>query len=155
MTNNNSNAGMIPDEHRLPIRVVVAKRKFGHTSQQQDNERAEQAYYKVLKVVKQLLHVDEPIVFEKAYTQDNSQNAYSIHAFISNSFYLYLECDHCYIYQVEYAFHNCEHDQTIRGLLNNAELPGRLKEVTLIPGFTSFYHELLGEPIQYVHKLTR
>lgn len=155
MNSNNLNMDTIPDEYRLPIRVVVAKRKFGHTAQQQDNERAEQAYYKVLKAVKQLLHTDEPVVFEKLYSQYNSQNAYSIHAFMSDSFYFYLECDNCYIYQVEYAFHNCKHERTIRGLLSDAELPGRLKEVTLNPGFTSFYHELLGEPIQFVHKLTR
>lgn len=146
----------IPKQDRLPKRWMVAKQKFGHTRQQLDNETAEAYYHSVLYKVKLLLKDQEPLVFEKDCTCDNSQNAFTLHAFMSDSVYLYAECDFCYKYQVEYAFKNCRHEEAIRGLLNAFVLQGRVKEVALQPGFTSFYESVLAfQPATFVYKLKR
>lgn len=126
-------------------RWVLAKRKYGHTQNQLNNETVESAFHSMLYKVKQLLkqHQSNQTVFEKDFRFDNTQDAFCLHAFISSNVYLYLECSLDYVYRIEYAFNNCRHEAAIRELLDAYVFIGRTKEVELQPDFSTFYAGVL------------
>lgn len=76
-------------------------------------------YYKQLlefakSVISTLPDTYSRTVFEKDYREDNTENCFTMHSFITPNFYLYLECDFAYCYRVEYDFYNCPFEDQIR-----------------------------------------
>jgi hypothetical protein len=143
----------LPMKARMPKRWVLAKSKYGHTRQQLDNENVEGQFMHLLYKVKQLLKESQQqqIVFERDYRNCNAENSFAMHSFISGNFYLYLECDFCYNYQVEYAFNTCLIETDIKKLLDAYLLRGRVKEVTLRPDFSTFYATVLNvQELRYI-----
>jgi len=141
----NTNQPPTGNNGALTKRWVLAKRKYGHTQNQLTNETVESAFHSMLYKVKQLLREHQPnqTVFEKDFRFDNAHNAFALHAFISSSVYLYLECSMNYLYQLEYAFNNCKHEAVIRELLAAYIFTNRTKEVSLQPDFNTFYEGVL------------
>jgi hypothetical protein len=134
----------IPPAERIPKRWQEAKRKYGNTVNQLDNETVESAYHQLLYKVKQLLK-QQPTqtVFEKDFRYDNAQDAFCLHAFVSSSIYLYVECSADYRYRIQYAFNHCIHEATIRKLLGAFVFTYRAKEVQLKPDFNTFFASVL------------
>ena len=60
-------------------------------------------------------------VFEKDSREDNSENCFTMHSFISPSFCWLLECDLSYAYRVEYDFYNCPFEYQIRAMIERLE----------------------------------
>jgi len=142
----NTNQPPTGNNGALTKRWVLAKRKYGHTQNQVNNETVESAFHSMLYKVKQLLKQHQPnqTVFEKDFRFDNAHNAFALHAFISCNVYLYLECSFNYVYLIEYAFYNCKHEAAIRELLGAYVFTGRTKEVALQPDFSTFYSNVLA-----------
>jgi hypothetical protein len=142
----------IPVHQRIPKRWVLARRKNG-VQQQLHNESIESQYHRTLAKAKQLLKSQPSLYFERDYKHDNRENAFLLHAFMSDSFYFTLECSMSFVYQVEYAFKSCKHEATIRELLDTYSFKLSAKEVELAD-FNSFYDTVITVQHQrYVHSL--
>jgi len=132
----------IPVHLRIPKRWVLAKRRNG-VQQQLHNETIENQYHRILAKAKQLLKSQGGMYFERDYKHDNTENAFLLHAFISDSFYFTLECSMSFVYQCEYAFNNCLHEVAIRKQLSTYTLSQHAKEVDLQPTFKTFYQTVI------------
>ncbi|WP_146166541.1 hypothetical protein ABZR88_09695 [Mucilaginibacter yixingensis] len=94
-------------------------------------------------MAKLLLKAEQPLVFERDYRYDNSESAFAMHAFISPTLYLYLECSPDCHYRVEYAFNSCKQEDELRKQLANYSFKGRTIESALQPDFSTFYTNVL------------
>jgi len=145
----------IPMQDRIPKRWLEAKRKYGRTQNQLQNETVESAFHQLLYKTKQLIK-QQPggTYFERDYRYDASENAFTLHAFMSSSIYLYIECSFDYVYRIEYAFNSCPYEAEIRKLLTAYIFTERAKEVELKPTFTQFYQKVLEvQDKQHIHSL--
>jgi hypothetical protein len=52
-------------------------------------------------------------VFERDYREDESENSFTMHSFLTPNVHLLLECDFAYHYRVEYDFFNCPFEELI------------------------------------------
>lgn len=92
-------------------------------------------------------------VFEKDYRNDNTENSFAMHTFITPSFYWYLECHFAYYYHVEYDFHNCPFEEELR---TNFERKfhyanGKCNQRKLKPNCEEFYKQVLKvQDAQYI-----
>ncbi|WP_461450138.1 hypothetical protein [Mucilaginibacter sp.] len=137
---------------RIPKRWVLAKRRNG-VQQQLHNEAIENEYHSILATAKQLLKNQGGVYFKRDYKRDNTENAFLLHAFTSDSFYFILECNVAFVYQVEYAFYNCKHEASIKKLLDNYSFKLSTNEVVLAD-FNTFYDTVTTVQNQrYVHSL--
>lgn len=144
----------MPVQQPMQKRWILAKRYFGNTKRQLDNERLEACFMNVVSQVKKLLKGQDFNVFERDYRRDNSENAFVLHTFMSKNVFLYLECTLNYVYTVDFALFKCPQEEAIRKLLDNPLLSGRKKEVELQPTFIDFYlHVLDYQPEQYIFSL--
>jgi hypothetical protein len=138
---------------RIPKRWVLAKRRNG-VQQQLHNEAIESEYQRTLAKAKQLLKSQGEIYFNRDYKNDNTENAFLLHAFMSDSFYFTLECSMTFVYQVEYAFYNCLHEKELRKHLSTYTLSQHSKEVDLQPTFKTFYQTVITvQDKRYLHSL--
>jgi hypothetical protein len=143
----------IPMHSRIPKRWVLAKRRNG-VQQQLHNEAIESQYYRTLAKAKHLLKNQGGVYFNRDYKNDNTENAFLLHAFISDSFYFTLECSMTFVYQCEYAFSNCQHEEDLRKHLSTFTLSQHSKEVDLQPSFKTFYQTVITvQDKRYLHSL--
>jgi len=92
-------------------------------------------------------------VFERDYRYGKTENALAMHAFMSSTFYVYLECDVHYNYNVEYAFRRCLFEAEIRTMLTGYPFNTRSKEIRLKPDFNTFFQRMLSfQDRQYISK---
>ena len=141
-------------QDRLPKRWLLAKKLFKQSTMQLTNETIESQFLRTLAKVKKLLSSEHPTAFERDYRNDNSNDAFAMHAFMTGTFYFHLECNFTYNYDVTYAFSNCEHEATIRELLKCYPLCTRAKEVSLQPNFTTYFGRVLNvQDDKYIHPL--
>jgi hypothetical protein len=146
ITQDNASTGIkpLPHKQRLHKSCLLAKYRLKDQLQKRINICIEENFMSVLNEVK-FYHAQQPqIVFERDYRHDNRENAHAMHAFISNSFYFYLECDLVYHYKVEFAFHDCAYESKFRDLLSRFQLNKQIKEVALQPSFPIFYKAVLA-----------
>jgi len=122
---------------------MVAKFRDNNISQKERNLKVEVSYTSTLKKAKALFAQCVHPIFERDYRKDNSESALAMHAYLTNSFYFYLECDYHCSYQVEFAFHNCPYKKEIRSLLHGFPCGIHAKEVQLEPDFAMFYLNVL------------
>jgi hypothetical protein len=141
--NTKSTIVAIPMQLRMRKRCSIAAIRDNNVSQKERNLKVEMAYMSTLKKVKSLFAQCAHPIFERNYRKDNSESALAMHAYLTNSFYFYLECDFLYNYQVEYALNNCPYVSEIRVMLNDFPFGINAKEVTLKPDFTMFYLNVL------------
>ncbi|MHB8208453.1 hypothetical protein [Mucilaginibacter sp.] len=142
----------IPMHSRIQKRWVLAKRRNG-VQQQLHNEAIESQYHSILAKAKQLLK-SQGVYLERDYKNDNTENAFLLHAFISDSFYFTLECSMSFVYLVEYAFSNCLHEDDLRKQLSTYTLSQHAKEVDLQPTFKTFYQTVITvQDKRYLHSL--
>jgi hypothetical protein len=143
----------IPVHQRIPKRWVLAKRRNG-VQQQLHNEAIESQYHRTLAKAKQLLKSQGGVYLERDYKNDNTENAFLLHTFISDSFYFTLECSMSFVYQVEYAFCSCQHEEDLREHLSTYTLSQHAKEVDLQPTFKTFYQTVITvQDKRYLHSL--
>jgi hypothetical protein len=143
----------IPMHQRIPKRWVLAKRRNG-VQQQLHNEAIDSQYHCTLAKAKHLLKSQGGVYLERDYKNDNTENAFLLHAFISDSFYFTLECRMTFVYQVEYAFSNCRHEKVLREHLSTYTLSQHSKEVDLQPTFKTFYQTVItAQDKRYLHSL--
>jgi hypothetical protein len=143
----------IPVHSRIPKRWVLAKRRNG-VQQQLHNEAIESQYHCILAKAKQLLKSQGGVYLERDYKHDNTENAFILHAFICDSFYFTLECSMAFVYQVEYAFCSCQHEEDLRKQLSIYTLSLHAKEVALQPTFKTFYQTVITvQDKRYLHSL--
>jgi hypothetical protein len=143
----------IPVHLRIPKRWVLARRRNG-VQQQLRNETIESQYHSTLAKAKHLLKSQGGVYFDRDYKNDNTENAFLLHAFISDSFYFTLECSMFFVYQVEYAFCSCQHEEDLRKLLSSYTLSQHSKEVDLQPTFKTFYQTVITvQDKRYLHSL--
>ena len=133
----------IPMQLRMRKRCGVAKFRDNNLSQKERNVKVEAAYMYVLMKAKKLFAQCTHPIFERDYRRDNSESAMAMHAYLNNSFYIFLECNFRYDMQVDYAFHNCPYEKDIRAILNDFSVGIEPKEVELKPDFTMFYLNVL------------
>lgn len=96
-------------------------------------------YRDILSKVKQLLAQQPQTVFERDLRHDNTDDAFTMHAFISNSIYICLECAYNYEYNIEYAFNNCPFEAHVREWLSVYPVADRSREIALQPDFSIFF----------------
>ena len=72
----------IPVHLRIPKRWVLARRRNG-VQQQLRNETIESQYHSTLAKAKHLLKSQGGVYFDRDYKNDNTENAFLLHAFIS------------------------------------------------------------------------
>jgi hypothetical protein len=143
----------IPIHQRIPKRWVLAKRRNG-VQQLLHNETIENQYHSILAKAKQLLKSQGGVYFIRDYKNDNTENAFLLHAFISDSFYFTLECSMSFVYQVECSFSNCLHEKALRKHLSTYTLSQHSKEVDLQPTFKTFYQTVITvQDKRYLHSL--
>jgi hypothetical protein len=133
-----------PSVNRIPKRWITAKGMYKDSLMQKLNECIESRYHRILNEVKKLLADEATIVFERDYRSDNTESSFALHAFLSNSFYFYIECNYVFQYQVEYAFNNCKYEAEIRKLLDNYTFTDRATEINLSPTYDDFYRNVLA-----------
>ncbi len=133
-----------PPARLLPKRWIAGRKLYKSSTMQKHNEAIQRRYHIILNQVKKLLAPYRPTVFEKDYRFDNTENSFALHAFLSETFYFYIECDFTYFYRVEYAFNNCKHEAEIRKLLDNYTFKERAKEISVLPDFNTFYDNVLA-----------
>jgi hypothetical protein len=118
------------------------------------NETIESQFLRTLAKVKKLLAREHPTAFERDYRNDNSQDAFAMHSFMTGTFYFHLECSFTYSYDVTYTFNHCEHEATIRELLKCYPLCTRAKETRLKPDFNTYFNTVLNvQDNKYIHPL--
>jgi hypothetical protein len=143
----------IPVHQRIPKRWVLAKRRNGE-QQQLHNEAIESEYHRILGKAKQLLKNQGGVYFNRDYKNDNTENAFILHAFLCDSFYFTLECSMTFVYQVEYAFCSCQYEEDLRKQLSTYTLSQHSKEVDLQPTFKTFYQTVITvQDKRYLHSL--
>jgi len=137
--------------HRLPTsgnkqplrkQWKVAVSRFGHTTQKLNNRIVEGNFREILAKAKKLLSQHPQTVFERDQREDSSHSTYTMHSFLSPSFYLNLDCCPDFNYCIKYAFCNCPYEGELRKLLNCYLLQGKAKEVELKPTFQAFYNDV-------------
>lgn len=143
LINTKSSIIPIPMQLRMRKRCSFAASRDNNISQKERNLKVEVAYMSVLTKVKTLFAQCAHPVFERNYRRDNSESAMAMHAYLTNSFYFYLECDFNYDHQVEFALYNSPYEKQIRALLNEFPYGIHAKEVPLKPDFTMFYLNVL------------
>jgi hypothetical protein len=117
----------------------VAQRRSNYQEQQRTNTTVEVFYNSVLFNAKKLHgHSNQPR-FERDYRNDRSESGLAMHAFLSDQFYFYLECDLHYDYNIEYAFFRCPFESEIRAMLKGYPCDTRAREANLKPDFPTFY----------------
>lgn len=142
MTENQTHSSKSQAASHPPKRWIVAKRYFGHTRRQLDNETLEGCFMHLLYKVRQLIKGQASTVFERDYRSDNSDSSLAMHAFMTDSIHLYLFCSLNFEYRIEFAFCNCPHEQAIRKLLDAFIFQGRTTEVQLQPDFNTFFRNV-------------
>jgi hypothetical protein len=134
----------IPPIFRMRKQCQLAISRSGHVTQKRENKQIEDAYMRVLGQAKKILAEQPQQVFERNQRRDNTENAFTMHSFLSKGFFFELSCDISCNYQVEYAFNNCSNEQEIRLLLHAYPLNSHAKEVKLKPDFSTFYAAVLA-----------
>ena len=134
----------VPPIFRMRKLCQLAISRSGHVTQKRENKQLEDIYMQILGQVKKILAQHTQQVFERNQRRDSTENAFTMHSFLSQSFFFDLSCDISCNYQVEYAFGGCPFEQEIRALLNTYPLNPQAKEVKLQPDFNSFYHAVLA-----------
>jgi hypothetical protein len=135
---------LIPKVLRGRKRWQIAQARCKYGRQQKDNANLEISYFNVLARVKRLMKGSRTLAFERDYKCDNTESNLAMHAFICDSFYLYLECEFDFCYSLEFAFHNCQCEVELRELLNPLKDHQRIKEVILKPDFLTYYKNVLA-----------
>jgi hypothetical protein len=133
----------IPPNNRQTKRWHYAQRRDNMLGQKRDNIIVEGQFRSILAEVKKLSANEHTPVFERDYRKDNTESALAMHAYLSSSFYFFLECDILCEYRIAYAFHNCPYELAIRKLLEHYLLASRAKEQMLKPDFNTFYLNVL------------
>lgn len=135
-------------------RWAIAQTRGTHQYQAIRNSCTEAEYHRILNAVKTLYLKQGEVYFERNYKHEETENFLSMHSFISATCYLYLECDFCYDFQVEYAFDNCPFEAQIRTFLRIHPLDTRATEKELQPDFKSFFERVLKfQDPQFIHAL--
>ena len=140
MDNNSSK----PSHLRINKLWKIAQRRANHIEQQRMNLTVEGNYRQILAKAKQLSGDNTLPIFERDYRHDNTDNASFMHAFMTNSFYFLLECDHLYNYRIQYVFHKCPFEPVIRGMMVGYSFDERADEVSLKPSFSEHYRNVLA-----------
>ncbi len=104
-------------------KLADLKYKRGYTSDL--NYGTEHVYHQILNFAKtaysQLPEALTNPVFEKDYKEDNTENAFTMHSFITHNFYWELECSFAYFYRINYDFYNCPFEQEIMNAIERNE----------------------------------
>lgn len=133
---------MLSDPHyRAPLLRNIRSRKSNY-NQHQRNTIIAGDYRCILVEAKKLLTLTDSEAFERDLSRPGSYTRLGLYAFMSPTFYWYLESDPFTEYQVTYAFHNCKHEAAIRKLLEKFYVHEQIKEVALQPNFATFYENV-------------
>ena len=123
------------------------------------NQLVETYYKEILELVKRLYpkltyHYSKT-VFEKDYRQDNSENCFSMHWFLTPCFYWHLECDFAYNYRIDYDFDNCPFEAEITVLIDKRfnQIPNCDRK-KLKPSLKCYYQSVLEvQDSKFIHQL--
>ena len=99
---------------RLGKMWKLAKQQKVTKTIQLQNSSIEYYYILILTEVKIYLGSQHPIVFERDYREDNSENSFAMHSFLAPNIYLHLMCDLNFHYWIEYDFHECWIEDRVR-----------------------------------------
>jgi len=135
---------------------LIAKSRPHHTSQKTMNGTVEFSYKKLLAKVKELSPQAGKAVFERDYRYDGADSAAIMHAYMSPSIYLLLECDYRYDYHIEYAFNDSRLHSQLSLILTGFPFESRAQPVALKPDYNTFYSNVLAyQPKDYISKGSR
>ena len=130
-------------ENRFTKRWVIAASRGNWKQQRLINEALEIAYHSIIDTVKRLYLTDGEIYYDRDYKHDKMENCLAMHSFITSTFYIYLECDFCYDYKMEYDFHNCPFEAEVLEMLKQFPMNHAAKRIHLVPDYTAFYEKVL------------
>jgi hypothetical protein len=138
---------------KLNKRWVIAQKRNIHSKQHHDNIAVEAHYHVVLANAKRLFIGNTRPFFERNLKGDN-QYAEAMHAYMTSSFYLCLECEHMHNYQVHFTFYKCPFEKELRDALKPLIFEKRAKEVRQGPNYPTFYKTVLAfQDKKHIHSL--
>jgi hypothetical protein len=123
---------------------ILAEKRSKDQHQNRLNIHIEGYFMEALRKAKRLLAQAPQTAFERDYRRSSTENAQTMHAFMSSSFYFYLECDPLFHYKVEFAFHNCPYEQQIRTLISKFQVDAEVTERIFKEGFTIYFKQVLA-----------
>ncbi|CAM3747459.1 hypothetical protein MUGA111182_06995 [Mucilaginibacter galii] len=128
-------------QHSSPMLHNIRYRK-SNLNQKQRNTIIAGDYRGILVEAKTLLKPTDGHAFELDFTRSRAKSKLALYAFITPTFYWYLECDPFTEYQVTYAFGNCPQEVAIRKLLSKFFVQEQLQEIKLQPDFDTYYRNV-------------
>lgn len=135
-------------------RWIFALRR-ADTSTIQMNEYTELVYHRIIRLIKKWHLNDGEVYCERDYKLDKKDGLFSMHAFMTATFYWRLDCSLLNAYQIEYAFDDCLFENIMRETLCKYPLNQHVVEVVLRPDFKTFYKTTLTIQSQdFLHKST-
>ncbi|MET3980406.1 hypothetical protein ABIB62_003007 [Mucilaginibacter sp. UYP25] len=131
-------------------RYQIAQARNPNSRQHNDNLSLEISYFNVLARAKRLWKDSKQLAVERDFRMDKSI-AYNqvMYAFITDSFYLFLECEFDYCYSLNFAFNDCPHEVALREMLQPLTSSFRVKEVSLKPDYATFYSNALAYQLEH------
>lgn len=125
------------------------------------NYAVESMYNQILSLAKSLHFASQDtrsdLIFERCYREDNTENCFALHSYLTPQFYWYLECDFAYFYKVNYSFNKCPYEDEIMFAISRwlDFIPNRVECVKLKPNHLEFYQNVIKvQEQQYIHLLT-
>lgn len=129
---------------RLTKCWILAERRSKDQRQNRLNIHIEGYFMEALRKAKRLLAQSPQTAFERDYRRSSTENAQAMHAFMSSTFYFYLECDPLFHYKVEFAFHHCPYEQQIRTLISKFQVDAEVSERIFKEGFATYFKQALA-----------
>jgi hypothetical protein len=122
------------------------------TTLKMQNASLEAQYHWIIAIVKRLYLVKGEQYFERDYKHDPNEGYLSMHTFLTNSFYIHLQCGGDLVYRVEFEFYNCYYSAQITKLLQEYPMDIRSNQVSLKPDLpTNFANTIAYQSQEFVH----
>jgi len=122
------------------------------TTLKMQNASLEAQYHRIIMLVKQLYLAKGEQYFERDYKDDPNEGYLSMHSFLTNTFYIHLECGGDLVYRVEFEFHNCRFANQITKLLQDHPMDIRSNQVSLKPDLpTHFANTIAYQNREFIH----
>lgn len=131
--------------------------RLGSDKQKGMNEAIEFFYHSLVNEAK-LLFATLPNKEDKVMVildlKHDPVNLSGIHAIITSTLYVQLECDYYNNYRIEYQFYRCPFEKRIQELINRLTLRSFSTQITTQPDYPAFFRRVLAcQPENFIHLL--
>lgn len=146
----------IKPQFRVTKLWVKAQGRPNHIVQKQTNRTIESSFIRLLAKAKELSKGDRQPIFERDYRHDKTDSETIMHAYMSSTIYLLLECDYQFNFAIQYSFNNCPFEKELTALMIGYPYDLHSTNVDLKPDFNTFYRNVLNyQDKKYITSRTR